>query len=340
MDLALRPEDEELVSTLNVVLAKESSTTRVRAAEDLGFDPALWATLNDIGVPALALGPDAATAGQLVLISELAGRHLASAPVVESLVTARLLERCGGPAADAIGARCADGQIATLVLHPTREPKPELVPAGAVADVVLRYDGDVLAAFVAAPPMVASANLGGMPLADRDLDAGEPVARAEQARLAFDAAQQEWQLLTAAQLVGLAARALEIAVEYVRERKVFDRPVGSFQTVSHRLADHATAIDGARLLVQEAAWAVDVHDPRSRALSTMAFCYAADQAVAVAADGLHYHGGYGFTCEYDIQLYYRRARAYPLVWGSVQREYQRLADQLFGEIQAGRSVRS
>jgi len=338
MDLALSPEDEELVAALAALLAEESSTDRVRTAEDLGFDPALWEALRRLGVPALALGPEAASAAQLVLIAEQAGRHLACAPVVETLVTARLLERCGGPVAEALAARCEAGAITTLVLHPLSGPTAELVPAGAVADTVLVHDGDVITAVAAGPPMAASPNVGGLPLADLDLTAGpaETVAEGERARPAFEAARRDWQLLTAAQLVGLAARSLELGVEYVRERRVFDRPVGSFQTVAHKLADHATAVDGARLLVREAAWAVDGHDPRASALTTMAFCFAAERALAVAGDSLHFHGGYGFTLEYDIQLYYRRAQAYPLVWGSVQREYQRLADQLFGETASGR----
>ena len=174
-------------------------------------------------------------------------------------------------------------------------------------------------------------------VADRDLT-GPAETVAEGARAAFEDARRDWQLLTAAQLVGVAARSLEIGVEYVRERRVFGRPVGSFQTVAHRLADHATAVDGARLLVREAAWAVDEGDPRAAGLAAMAFCFAAEQAVAVAGDSLHFHGGYGFTLEYDIQLYYRRAQAHPLVWGSVQREYQRLADLLFGA--AGREAGS
>ncbi len=334
MDLAISPEDEELVSALAALLTKESSAARVRAAEGLGFDPALWEALHRLGVPSLALGHDAATALQLVLIAEQAGRHLASAPVVEALVTARLLQRCGGPAADALAERCAANAntIATLVLRPTGGTRAELIPAGAVAEVVLRYDGDAITAIPSDPPMAATPNVGDLPLADLDLaaDRAETVAEGERARLAFEEAQDDWRLLTAAQLVGLAARALELGVEYVRERRVFDRPVGSFQTVAHKLADHATAVDGARLLVREAACAVDERDPRAAALTTMAFCYAAEQAVAVAGDSLHFHGGYGFTLEYDIQLYYRRAQAYPLVWGSVQQEYRRLADRLWG----------
>ncbi|GAA0960090.1 acyl-CoA dehydrogenase family protein [Actinocorallia libanotica] len=337
MDLALRPEDEELVAALAALLAKESSTDRVRAAEGLGFDPALWAALRRIGVPDLASGPDAAGAGQLVLIAEQAGRHLACAPVVETLAAARLLERCGGPVADALAARCADGAIATLALHPPAEGWAELVPAGAVAEIVLACDGDTITAVSAGPPMAAVPNVGHLPLADRDLT-GPAETVAEALRAAFEDARRDWQLLTAAQLVGVAARSLEIGVEYVRERRVFGRPVGSFQTVAHKLADHATAVDGARLLVREAAWAVDEGDPRAAGLAAMAFCFAAEQAVAVAGDSLHFHGGYGFTLEYDIQLYYRHAQAYPLVWGSVQREYQRLADLLFGA--AGREAGS
>ena len=343
MDLALAPEEEELVTVLDAALAKESSPDRVRAAEVLGFDGAVGGAQPDRrALPGPR--PGRLHGGAAGLVAETAGRHLASAPVVESLVTARLLRRCGGPEADAPAERCEEGRIATLVLHPARGPSAELVPAGALAHIVLTHDDDALTAAVADPPMAAAPNLGGMPLADRDLsgDAAEvrTLARAAPARLAFETARSEGQLLTAAQLVGLAARALEIAVGYVRERHVFGRPVGSFQSVAHTLADHATAVDGARLLVREAAWAADVDDPRARALAAMAFCYAAELAVAVAGDALHFHGGYGFTTEDDIQLYYRRARAYPLVWGSVQREFQRVADLLFGEAGKGRDGRS
>ncbi|GAA3209686.1 acyl-CoA dehydrogenase family protein [Actinocorallia longicatena] len=332
MDLALSPEEEELVEALDGLLARESSMSRVRAAEPLGFDPGLWTALQRMGVPALAVGPEAATTVQLVLIAEVAGRHLACAPVIESLVAARLLERCGGPGAAELLDGCSAGRIATLVLHHPHEGRADLVPAGAVAETLLACDGETLTAYEAPAPMAAAPNIGSLALADRHLDpaAGRPLAHGEPARAAFGLALREWRLLTAAQLVGLAARALEIAVAYVKERTVFGRPVGSFQTVAAALADHATAIDGARLLVREAAWACDVRDPRAVSLPSMAFCYAAERAVAVAGDALHFHGGYGFTTEYDVQLYYRRAQAHPLVWGSVRREYRDLAGLLFG----------
>ncbi len=334
MDLALRSEDEELVDAFDALLTKKSSPALVRAAEHLGFDPDLWTTLVAAGVPSMAAGEDAADLRQLVLMAELAGRHLVSAPVIEALVTTRLLAHCaaaGSTNAVEIAARAEAGAVVTLVLHPTTSSPAVLVPAGAVADVVVAYDGERVVATIAPPPVTATANVGGLSLADRDLRTGEMVtlATGPAASAIFAAAQRDWQLLTAAQLVGVAARSLEIGVDYVKTREIFGQPVGAFQTVAHRLADHAAVVDGARLLVQQAAWSADTHRTEGVAHTKMAFCFAADQALAVVSDALHYHGGYGFSLEYDIQLYYRRARAYPLVWGSVRREYQALANALY-----------
>jgi len=331
MDLGLPREDEELVAAFDALLAKKSSTAQVREHEALGFDPDLWSALVTAGVPAMAAGDDAADLRQLIGVAELAGRHLVSAPVVESLVTTRLLDLCGTPAAAALRSRAKEGTVVSLALHPVEHPLVRLVPAGAVADVVIALRSDRVVAHVAAPPGKATPNVGGLPLADRDLDAAEQVtlATGPEAAAIFAAARRDWQVLTAAQLVGLMARALEIGTDYVKNRVIFDQPVGAFQTVAHRLADHVTVIDGARLLVQQAAWAADTDRVDSVAKAAMAFCFAADHAVVAVGDCLHYHGGYGFTLEYDVQLFYRRARAYPLVWGSVRREYQALAAALY-----------
>ena len=337
MDLALQPEEEELVRTYAELLTRESSPERVRAAEDLGFDPHLWSALVGIGVPAMAVGPEAADLLQLCLVAEQAGRHLASAPLVESFVIARALARATEASGPALLAACEDGAIATLVLRETADRRSApLVPAGAIADIIVSFDGTDLVAVVGDPPGVATPNLGSQPLADRDLTAGrrEVIATGDDARAVFATAQAEWKLLTAALLVGVAARALEIGVTYAREREVFDRPIATFQTVAHRLADLATAVDGARLLVHEAAWTADEGRVRAAELATMAFCFAAETAPSVAGDALHFHGGYGYTLEYDIQLYYRRAKAYGLVWGGVERELGALADELFGPVGA------
>jgi alkylation response protein AidB-like acyl-CoA dehydrogenase len=147
-------------------------------------------------------------------------------------------------------------------------------------------------------------------------------------------------LLQAAQLVGLSSRALELATQYVTERQQFGRPVGGFQAVQHGLADCVAPIEGARLLAAKAAWAFDndldgrvdvdngdIEDPK--VLATMAFAFAAETAALVTKKAVQYHGSYGVSVEYDIQLYYRRARGWPLVAGDPARQHHDLADLLW-----------
>jgi alkylation response protein AidB-like acyl-CoA dehydrogenase len=156
--------------------------------------------------------------------------------------------------------------------------------------------------------------------------------RGPAARALFEQIHDEWKLLTAAALVGLAGEALRIAAEYAKGRVQFGAPIGSYQGIAHPLADRATELDGARLLVQEAIWARDAEPRRAPALASMAFVFAAETASRTASFGLHTHGGYGFTLEYDAQLYLRRAKGWALVWDDPRAELQRVADRLWGEV--------
>jgi alkylation response protein AidB-like acyl-CoA dehydrogenase len=134
---------------------------------------------------------------------------------------------------------------------------------------------------------------------------------------------------SSASRLGLARRQLDLTVAYVKERRQFGVPVGSFQAVQHRLADVATDLDGARLLVRKAAWAAQGGEPEAAVLAAMAFVWAAGTAHRVATESLHFHGGYGYTLDHDIQLFFRRATAWPLVLGDPDRELGRLGDLLY-----------
>jgi alkylation response protein AidB-like acyl-CoA dehydrogenase len=149
------------------------------------------------------------------------------------------------------------------------------------------------------------------------------LATGADARAAFDVALDEWRVLTAAALVGLAQASLDIGVEYVKARHQFGVPIGSFQSIQHKLADVATALAGARLFARHAC-----ADDRRALLAPMAFWYAGRTAEAVAAASLHYHGGYGFMLEYDVQLFLRRAKAWTLALGDPADELATVADRL------------
>ncbi len=130
---------------------------------------------------------------------------------------------------------------------------------------------------------------------------------------AWNAAMLDGIVLLAAFAVGGAERALEITVEYAKERKQFDKPLGAFQAVSHYLADAATNIDGGRTLVYEAAWSRDAGKGIDQ-LAPMAKLFACNTWRDMTAMCQQVWGGVGFTIEYDIQLYFRRAKQLQITW--------------------------
>lgn len=120
-------------------------------------------------------------------------------------------------------------------------------------------------------------------------------------------------VLCAAQAVGGARHTLDITVEYSKDRYQFDKPLGSFQSLSHYMADAVTAIDGGQMITYEAAWARDSGRPH-RKLAAMAKLFTCNTYRDVTAMAQQIWGGVGFTLEYDVQLYFRRAKALQLNW--------------------------
>jgi alkylation response protein AidB-like acyl-CoA dehydrogenase len=336
VDLALSGEQHELIAAFAGLFGRASFPDRVRAAEPGGFDPDLWHDLTENGVLVMAVpelqGGWGASMVDLGLVAEQAGRWLAPAPVIECQVAARLLAKVGSAAALETLTSVLDGnRLVTLSLHPVRAGVATLVPAGAVCDALLVFEGDRLGA-VPTPDerRHAVANLGSAPLADIESAGGAELATGSAASSAFETASDEWLVLTASALVGIGAAAHEIVCRYAAERRAFDGLIGGYQGVAHPLAEDATRLDGARLLAQKAAWALDTHDPRSRELAALAFAYASETAEGATYQAIHFHGGYGFMLEHDVQLFYRRARGWARVWGGADDAYRRAATARYG----------
>jgi alkylation response protein AidB-like acyl-CoA dehydrogenase len=333
VDLSLSQEQLAVQSVFADFCAKEATVEKVRAAEPLGYDDELWEKLAAIGATAMGLPEDVGGGGagalDLALVAGEFGRRIAPAPFAESVAAGRLLARAG--AADLIPGIIDGTTLPTIALTEATAGSLRLVPAGAVAELVMALDGDTLVALRrepgSRPHVAASPNLGSSPIADWRLDGCERIELAsgpEASALHADAVS-EWKLLTAAALAGLRAAVLDLGVSYVKNRKAFGVIIGSFQAIQHRLADLAVAGDGGQLLVYEAAWARDAGQPNAAALASMAFLFNADYAFRTARECLQFHGGYGVTLEYDVQMYFRRAKAWPLALGDPRREYQRLA---------------
>ena len=326
---------------------RECPIGTVRAAEPLGFDATLWSRLAELGAPAMGLPESAGGGGALLadlaVVADAVGRSIAPVPFVEHAAAGRLLACFGAAAAD-VATGDAVASLAVRPAPPAAAAWP-LVPAGAVATVVVGLVGDDLVALRGDGPGVAPKNHAAMSLADRATAGATVLASGAEARAAFAHALAEWQTLTAASLTGIARTALEIAIQYVNERHQFDRPIGAFQALQQQLADLPIAIDGAFLLASKAAWAGDSCIPGVidvglcdvtdfETLASMAFLFASDAAALATDRSLHVHGGYGYAEEYDIQLYYRRARGWALVAGDPSKACLQLSDRLFGPAEA------
>jgi alkylation response protein AidB-like acyl-CoA dehydrogenase len=340
MNLSLTEEQELLRESFARLLRAESTPDRVRAAERFGHDPALWASIVAFGIPGMraseAAGGGGMTLLDAALIAEEAGRHLAPVPLIETIVSAHLLGELGGEAQPWFE-QVRDGTaIVALALHEAGIRPRQIVPGAAMADAVLYLDEDEVVLLSAPPPGATPANLGKAPLAVLDLEQDEGrarhiIAHGPDARYAYLAAIEEWKVLTAAYLVGLGRRALEMAAEYATEREAFGRPIATYQAISHPLADSITDIEGARLLVWRAIWAMARGRDDAAASVSMAFWWAAQSTPIAVNRALRTFGGYGLSVEYDIQLYFRRGKAAALPLGDPRAELVRVGDRLWGD---------
>ena len=127
------------------------------------------------------------------------------------------------------------------------------------------------------------------------------------------ACMREAIVLLAAQAVGGASQALDLTTAYAKEREQFGKPLGAFQSLAHYLADASTRIEAARVMVAQAAWTHSVGREIDE-LAPMAKLFACDTYRDTTASCQQIWGGVGFTIEYDIQLYFRRAKQLQITW--------------------------
>jgi alkylation response protein AidB-like acyl-CoA dehydrogenase len=239
----------------------------------------------------------------------------------------RAARRSGGFLLDGAKLFVEYGALADLVLAAFRTARPRTsaefdgvglfaVPGGARG---LRRE-----ALVSVDQTRRSAELRfrGVALPRGALLAGEGARAGRALRRALDAAA----VGLAAESLGGAERALERAVEYVKVREQFGRPVGSFQAVQHMAAEAAARIEPARALVWYAAWAFDARPKEAPLAASMAKAACCDVYRAVARTAVEMHGGIGFTWENDMHLYLKRSLANAAAFGDSDWHRERVAE--------------
>jgi len=131
--------------------------------------------------------------------------------------------------------------------------------------------------------------------------------------------------------LGMAQGALEAATGYAKQRKQFNQPIADFQAIQFKLADMATQVEAARLLVYQAAWLADQKNVRFTRESSMAKYFAGEVAVYVADECVQIHGGYGFIKDYPAEKYYRDAKLCTIGEGTSEIQKLVIARQLLGK---------
>jgi alkylation response protein AidB-like acyl-CoA dehydrogenase len=313
----------------------------------------------------------------LALVYEQLGRVLAPTPHwVSCVLSARLIQQSGNAAiASELLPAIASGS--SIVTTAWLEPSGSAESAGIQLAATLETGGFVLQGEKVLVPYVGIADLlivlarvgksldgvglfavpansPGLAISLQPNHAGEALfhvgfnavhvqaekclAQGEAAWLAWQSAMDGALIALSAQAVGGAAAILEMSNDYAKERHAFDRPIGSFQSIAHYLADVATELESARVLAWQAAWAHD--EGRSdRQLAAMAKLHACSVFRRATAVGVQIHGGMGFSLEADPQLYFRRAKQLQLLHWDPGFLEQRIADQvLSGSTMAGGGV--
>jgi alkylation response protein AidB-like acyl-CoA dehydrogenase len=309
VDFTLSDEQQLLRDTARTLLAKECPTTLVRAhIDDPSVADPLWERLRDFAP--LGRGP----LTDLCLLVEETGFVAAPGPFfATTALFAPVLAATGDPRQDAALAGETTGTVALAgadgVWRVNAEPVKCFVP---------ELDRVEWVAIVAPGPTVTVVPTTGLPtrllttvdwsrrlfeLDTRELGAS-PVAVDPGA---LDAAVRRATVALAAELVGTARRMLDMALEYAKQRVQFDRPIGSFQAIQHRMADLSLAVERADAAVQYAAMTFDADDPEARRAAHVAKAAAGAAATGAAKDSMQVHGGIGYTWEHDLHLFIRRA---------------------------------
>jgi alkylation response protein AidB-like acyl-CoA dehydrogenase len=326
MNFDLSEDQQDIKRTAREFLAARYGWPEVRrlALEDeRAFTDEQWAEMVELGWPELA---ELGTVELAVLAEEL-GYACAPTPLPSTWAAARLLAAAGEDERVAGGRRGAVAQWEPGLREPDAPGLPFedgrldgtkiAVPDAETADLlVVTAAGGRHVVVEAGAPGVTITRAETLDTTRRLYEVRLKGTPAEE--LAGEGWEEAWLAITvanAAESVGVAQRAMEMAVAYAKERTQFGRPIGSYQAVSHACAQMLLEVEGARAATYWAAWALDNEPDTAAVAASMAKAYAADAGRRVTSAALQVHGGVGFTWEHDLHFLLKRAHANARMYG-------------------------
>ena len=354
-DLLYSEEEEALRSAVRGLLADHCDATSVlaRVETDEPHDRALWKSLTEgMGLAGLLIpeefGGQGATHREAAVVLEELGRSVAPVPYLTSAVVAtEALLDCAGDEASALLSSLASGRTVGVLAVPLSAAPGQ--GFGGVREEGGRLDGRVTGvADAAAADVLLVPTSSGLCVVDvgedgvtvepqTSLDRTRPVATVTfagaHARVLTDNAVPAVRRalragagLLASEQLGVADWCLTETVRYTRERHQFNRPVGSFQALKHRLAQVWLEVVGTRAAARSAADTLAAGSDDADVAVAVAQAYAGPAAVHAAEEALQLHGGIGMTWEHPVHLYLKRAKADSIALGTAGRHREELAE--------------
>jgi alkylation response protein AidB-like acyl-CoA dehydrogenase len=322
MNFDFTDDQRAIKETARDLLANRFKLEHLRElAESKSYGDAAWSEVCELGWPGIFIDEEHGGQGlgvlELVILLEELGYVLAPLPFLSNAAAGLIVQDAG--ATERLPGVASGQRRGTVGV--VKDGRAALVPDAAEADFIVLVDGTEATLLErgdaqvepidAIDPTRRYANVtpnGGEPLGDvsrgRDLIA----------------------LAVAAELVGVSQRVMEMAVDYAKNRKQFDRPIGSYQAVSHACADMLKQVEGARSLVYYAGWAADAAPDELSLGASAAKAYASDAGWNVSASALQVHGGIGFTWEHDLHWFLKRAKTDGVLYGSARDHRERVAE--------------
>jgi alkylation response protein AidB-like acyl-CoA dehydrogenase len=359
VDFTLSEDQKALAESVREFLASRFPIERVvEIVDGSGWDPAWWPEVASLGWTGVSVPEEAGGLGlgfmEEVVVLEETGRALFPGPYFSTVVLAvPVLASAPDLVAEIVGGKRA----ATVALAgPDQDPAvtgerdgggwrlaggamfvPDLGAAELVVVAGWGPDGQAVwaverdgpgSSWEALPTVDATRPLGRLALIGAP---GTLLAEGPPAAALLDHIRDRALAGLAAEAVGVASRALEMAVEHAGTREQFGRPVGVYQAVSHKMADAFVEIEGARSLAYWAGWAVANGADEAPEAAAAAKALAAEAAIDACERAIQVHGGIGFTWEHPLHRFYRRALAIGAMFGWPAEQRARLAASLLDE---------
>jgi len=327
MNFDFTDDQQAIKRTAKEMLESRFKPERWRELVESGeYDDAIWKEMSELGWPGIFIEEQYGGQGlgvvELVIVMEELGYALAPSPFFSNAAAGLMIQQAGSEEQKArwlpgIGSGEARGTVGVI-----RNGSASLVPDADSAAVIVLAESESASVVEASSAEIelqktidSTRRFASVQAQGGDPLPGDAMAGGDRGATAL-----------AAELVGVAQRAMEMAVDYARERKQFDRPIGAYQAVSHRCAEMLREVEGARSATYYAGWTAD-HEPESLALAaSMAKAYSSDAGWHVTASALQVHGGIGFTWEHDLHFFLKRAKTDGHLFGSAGEHRERVAE--------------